>query len=160
MNTVWLRIDDRLVHGQVVAGWLPHLKADRIVIVSDAAAGDETQQDLMRLSLPEALAFEVWSLQQAGPKAASLMREGGRCTLVLVPSPSEALFLLEAGLQVPSVNVGGLHHSVGKVQLGRAIFLAEKDREDLKSIAARGVKLDARAVPSERGLELEPMLGA
>jgi len=156
---VWLRIDDRLIHGQVVEGWVPHLRASRILVVSDEAARDPVQKALMRLAVPEGMALEIEELSAACARAGELGRgEANGPVLVLTPSPKEALRLLEAGLEVRRVNVGGLHHSVGKVQLGRALFLAEEDREALKAIAARGVELDARAVPSERGLPIAQML--
>jgi PTS system mannose-specific IIB component len=156
-ETPWLRIDDRLVHGQVVEGWLPHLRARRILVVSDAAAADETQRLLMRISLPDHLELDVLSVDAAVERLAEITKKDGRL-LILTPSPHEALALVKAGLKVPSVNVGGMHHAVGRMMVGRAIFLAEEDRKALKELAAAGVQLDARAVPAEKGIPLAQML--
>ncbi len=142
----WVRIDDRLIHGQVVEGWIPYLKVNHVVVVSDQAAADETQRLLMRICLPDALSLDVLSVAEAGSRLAGVLN-GDKKTLVLAPSPHEILKLLEAGLAVDAVNVGGLHYSVGKVQLGRAIFLGGEDRAALLAIAGRGVRLDARGVP-------------
>ncbi|MFH1725409.1 MAG: PTS sugar transporter subunit IIB [Elusimicrobiota bacterium] len=156
-STPWLRIDDRLIHGQVVEGWAPHLKATRIVVVSDEVASDETQRMLMRLAVPDEISIEALSVKEACARIAELEANGSGL-LILTPAPREALALLEAGMKVASVNVGGLHHSVGRVMIGKAIFLTEGDREALQAIAARGVRLDARAVPSEKGIPLAQML--
>lgn len=141
-----LRVDDRLVHGQVVEGWLPHLKADLVLVVSDAAASDPIQATLMRLALPPAVAFKV--VPVAGAKAA-LAGSDAKAALVLVPGPAEALALVEAGLGVSRVNLGGLHYAVGKVQLGRALFLDEKDKASLRALAAKGVRLEGRPLPGD-----------
>ena len=72
-----------------------------------------------------------------------------RKTLVLVPGPAEALALIEEGVVIDRVNVGGLHYTVGKVQLGRALFLDEKDRLALRALAAKGIRLEGRALPGD-----------
>ena len=154
-----VRIDDRLVHGQVVEGWIPHLKAEVVVVVSDVAAQDELQVSLMRLALPDQIGLEVLSVSQAaqypGIKGVSVQR-----MLLLAPGPREVLRLLEEGAVFSTVNVGGLHYSAGKVQLGKAIYLSEEDRDALLKISLRGVKLDGRALPGERQTDLMEMLGA
>ncbi|MBI4060074.1 MAG: PTS sugar transporter subunit IIB [Elusimicrobia bacterium] len=143
-----LRIDDRLIHGQVVEGWLPSLGVDLVVVASDAAAADEVQTALMKMALPSAIGLLV--LPVAGA-AAAITSPGmsARRALVLVPGPAEALSLVENGVLVDRINVGGLHYTVGKVQLGRALFLDEKDRLALRALAARGIRLEGRALPSD-----------
>ena len=105
MALALIRIDDRLIHGQVVEGWLPVLGASRIIVVSDAAAADAMQRQLMRLALPEAVALDVLpvSAAVAAVRAAAAAPEKA---LVLAPGPAEILALLEGGLELESVNVG------------------------------------------------------
>lgn len=148
MPIVLLRVDDRLVHGQVVEGWLPSIKADLVAVVSDSVASDEVQSALMKMALPPSVGLLVLSVSAAAA-ALGAPQTAARRILILVPSPAEALALLENGVAVPRVNVGGLHYTVGKVQLGRALFLDEKDKGALKAIAARGVRLEGRALPSD-----------
>jgi len=157
MPIVLLRIDDRLVHGQVVEGWLPQLKCDLVAVVSDSAAGDEVQAALMRMALPASMGLLVLRVADA-PAALIAPQAASRSIFVLVPSPAEALALLENGVSVTRVNVGGLHYTMGKVQLGRALFLDGKDKKALKAIAARGVRLEGRALPSDPEEDLASML--
>jgi mannose/fructose/N-acetylgalactosamine-specific phosphotransferase system component IIB len=157
MAIVLFRIDDRLVHGQVVEGWVPHLKADLVAVVSDAAAEDAVQSALMKMALPTGVGLLTLKTADA-PAALGSAQAAARRILVLVPGPAEALALIEHGVAVDRVNVGGLHFTAGKVQLGRAIFLDEKDKAALKAIAARGVRLEGRPLPSDPEEDLRTVL--
>lgn len=157
MGIELIRIDDRLVHGQVVEAWVPHVKAELVVVASEAAAGDETQKALMQLALPESIALKV-----AKPAEAAALLLSPECqarrVLVLVPSPKEALALMEGGVPAKTINVGGLHYSAGRIQLGRVIYLGDEDRRTLRELHRRGVVLEGRAVPSDRRLDLSSLL--
>lgn len=143
-----LRIDDRLIHGQVVEGWVPALGARRVVVVSDEAAGDPTQTALMRMSMPDAVALEICSLAEA-PAALARAAAAPENALALASGPAEVLALIRAGVRVASVNVGGLHYAAGRVRLGKAMFLSEGDLCALREIAEAGVRLEGRAVPAD-----------
>lgn len=149
MSVVLVRIDDRLVHGQVVESWIPFVKADWVLVVSDAAASDPTQRILMRLALPENVGLEVLSVEQAGPRVAELDRAPER-VLILVPSPKEVLALLRAGADFRTVNVGGVYYNVGQVHLGKLVYLGAEDQAALQGIADLGVALEGQRVPSEK----------
>ena len=157
MAIALLRVDDRLVPGQVVEGWLPILKADLIIVVSDAAAADPVQSALMKMAIPPSVGLLVAGVSEAAEALAS-PQLAARRALVLVPAPAEALALLKKGVAVDRINVGGLHFTVGKVQLGRALFLDEKDKDALREIAARGVRLEGQPLPSDPEEDLATML--
>jgi mannose/fructose/N-acetylgalactosamine-specific phosphotransferase system component IIB len=148
MSITLLRVDDRLIHGQVVEGWLPQLNVNHVAVVSDAAADDPVQAALMKMALPPGVGLSVLRVADA-PAALSAPQAAAKRILVLVPGPAEALALLERGVAVDRVNVGGLHFTVGKVQLGRALFLSDEDKAALRAIAARGVRLEGRPLPSD-----------
>ena len=148
-----VRIDDRLIHGQVVEGWLPVLKVARVCVVSDSAASDPVQRALMELSLPDGVSLEVLTLA-AAPSPLKALALGPERVLVLAPGPMEVLALHEAGVPFDAVNVGGLHFAAGTIQLGKALFLNEKDMRALEGLASRGVRVEGRAVPSEKSLDV------
>jgi mannose/fructose/N-acetylgalactosamine-specific phosphotransferase system component IIB len=154
-----VRIDDRLIHGQVVAGWVPFLRAELVVVACDSAAADETQAALMRLALPDSVELEVLPVAAAA-KHPALAAGSPKRALLLAPGPQEVLELLEHGVSISKVNVGGLHFSAGRVQLGKAIFLSESDKDALREISRRGVKIEGRALPNERELDILDMIGA
>src|SRR5690349_13292108 len=108
MSVVLLRIDDRLVHGQVVEGWLKNLRINHIVVASDSVAADDTQKALYMLAVPNGVALDCLPV----PDVAAAWQAGAWSmdrVLVLVSSPEDALRLLQGGAPVRSVNVGGLH---------------------------------------------------
>ncbi|PIR15367.1 MAG: PTS fructose transporter subunit IIB [Elusimicrobia bacterium CG11_big_fil_rev_8_21_14_0_20_64_6] len=157
MAITLLRVDDRLIHGQVVEGWVPFLKVDLVLVVSDAAAADDIQAALMKMALPPAVGLLVLPVADAA-KTLNSPKMAVRKALVLVPGPSEALALVEKGVKVERINVGGLHYTVGKVQLGRALFLDEKDRLALRALAAKGIRLEGRALPGDAEEDLAAAL--
>jgi mannose/fructose/N-acetylgalactosamine-specific phosphotransferase system component IIB len=153
MNIALLRIDDRLIHGQVVIGWIPHLKVQAVVV---AASVDETQIALMSMAMPEGVELLARDVDEA---AALLRREDDpRRVLVLTPGPGEALRLLQNGVSVTAINVGGLHYTAGRVQLGKAIFLSAEDMAALRELSRRGVSLEGRALPEDSALDILEML--
>lgn len=158
MTVALVRIDDRLIHGQVVEGWIPYLGAEEVLVVSNAAVADDTQAALMRLALPESVGLEVLSVEQAA-RHSGLAVGYPRRVLVLSPGPGEVLGLLERGVSIARVNVGGLHYTAGRVHLGKAVFLSEEDRRALREISRRGAKLEGRALPSDREMDLLEMIG-
>ncbi|MFA6092380.1 MAG: PTS sugar transporter subunit IIB [Elusimicrobiota bacterium] len=157
MSIVLMRIDDRLIHGQVVEGWIPVLKPVRVLVISDEAAADPMQKQLMRLALPENIALEVLSVAGAHGSVRKAVESQER-TLVLAPGPSDVLALIEAGAVFDKVNVGGLHHAAGRERIGRAIFLSADDRRALSSLIARGVRVEGRAVPMEQAEDVGMLL--
>jgi len=157
MPIVLVRIDDRLVHGQVVQGWIPQLDADEVLVVSRNVQGDEMRKTLMRLSLPEEIDLKV----MAPPEAAEYSKTVGKTgphILILAPGPSEVAEMLNAGAVFESVNVGGMHYSVGKTQLGKAIFLSGEDIDSLRQIASKGVRLEGRGVPADEAVDVLDMI--
>lgn len=159
MSLALVRIDDRLVHGQVVLGWIPFLKADLVLVASQAAAQDPVQVTLMSLALPAGVALEVLAPAQAA-RHPGLSAADKRRVLVLVPGPREAIELVEAGVPLSRVNVGGMHYTAGKVQLGKAVFLSAEDKEALRELSRRGAALEGRALPGDAPLDLSEALGA
>lgn len=152
-----VRIDDRLVHGQVVVGWIPYLRAEEVVVVSEAAATDPTQVALMQLALPDAVELKVMGFKDA---ASYFSVPHDKRILILAPGPFEILGMLDCGARFDRLNVGGLHYTAGRVQLGKAIFLSELDKEALREIGRRGLRLEGRAIPSDKEIDILKMIGS
>ena len=148
------RVDDRLVHGQVVEGWVPHLKAEELAVVSDEISGDEMRRAIMRFATPEGVDLKIMTVAEAAaylPEAARSPRK----VLLLLPGLAEALALSNGGLPIPSLNIGGMHYSAGKnLSIGKAIFLNDEDCAALKALSAAGIKIEGRGVPSDSPLDL------
>ena len=148
------RVDDRLVHGQVVEGWVPHLRAEELAVVSDEIAGDEMRRAIMRFATPEDVDLKIMTVEEAAaylPEAVKSPRK----VLLLLPGLSEAVALAGKGVKFPSLNIGGMHYSAGKnLSIGKAIFLNEADCAALKTLSSAGVVIEGRGVPSDSPLDL------
>lgn len=153
MSVVLLRIDDRLVHGQVVEGWLKSIHANRIVVASDAVSADETQKALYLLAVPQGIQLSCLSIQETAQAWSDPIWKKER-VLVLVSSPQDALGLLERGAQLDSVNVGGLHYKEGRVQILKAVSVDDKDVAALRALARKGVLLEARPLPLDEPIDV------
>jgi PTS system mannose-specific IIB component len=148
------RVDDRLVHGQVVEGWVPLLQADVLAVVSDEIAGDEMRRTIMRFATPEGVDLKVMTVAEASAWLPGAQTSDQK-TLVLLPGLAEALALVKGGLKIPSLNIGGMHYSAGKnLSIGKALFLNDDDCAALKELAAAGIEIEGRGVPSDTPLDL------
>jgi mannose/fructose/N-acetylgalactosamine-specific phosphotransferase system component IIB len=148
------RVDDRLVHGQVVEGWVPALGAQELAVVSDETAGDEMRRTIMRFATPEEVDLKIMTVAEASaylPEA----EKSARRVLLLLPGLAEALALLKNGLKITSLNIGGMHYSAGKnVSIGKAIFLNDEDCSALKALSAAGIAIEGRGVPTDKPVDL------
>ena len=97
-----LRIDDRLIHGQVIVAWRQHLCYDAICIVDDEVANDAFMSQVLTLAAPAGVPVSVVTVQQA---ADELAQPGASAVLVLVKTPKTVLHLVQAGLDITHVNV-------------------------------------------------------
>ena len=154
---VLARIDDRLIHGQVVEGWLRVIQAHRILVVSDLVARDSFQAGLMRLAVPPEVNFAALSVADAAKVLASSQWKDERVVL-LMPGLREARQLAEAGWVPPSLNLGGLHDAPGRVSYTPSLALSAEDKEDLRSLIARKIPIDTRALPADDDVPVETYL--
>lgn len=146
-----VRVDNRLIHGQVVSTWIPHLKAGRVVVVDEEAATSPLMRAAMTMALPPSLEAVI-----ERPSAVDWTRiaEGEIRTLLLVRDVSDLEAAVRAGLRSPTVNVGNVHFAEGRKPVSPSIFLSEEELAALERIAALGIAVEARAIPTDPGLGL------
>ncbi len=143
---VWSRIDSRLIHGQVIEAWLPHLKVARVVVADDEAAADPLSKVAFQMAVPPEIQLELGD--PARVDFASLAKDQVP-TLVLFRDVQAAVNARERGLPDGVLNVGNVHSGPGRVQVTRSVFLDERDRQALAQLAQGGMKVSVQAVPSE-----------
>jgi PTS system mannose-specific IIB component len=149
---VLARVDDRLVHGQVTSGWVPHLRARRLVVASDRLAGDPLLAGIVAAGAP-GVSVEVVAVAEAARRAAAGDYEV-EATIVLFESLQDARRALLAGLAFDRLNLGGLRHARGQVCLCEAVTLDGDDCDTLRDLRERGVAIDVRLMPRDRAGEL------
>jgi len=152
------RIDDRLIHGQVVVGWGQPLDVRFIVLVDDTVAASDWEQELYRMGVPPEMEVRFHSALDAERCLDAYRREAAPGILV-VGDIATMRHLVERG-GVREVNVGGIHHRVGRVQHLRYVFLTEPEQEALRDLAALGATVTAQDVPAARAVPLDELLAA
>ncbi len=148
------RIDDRLVHGQVVAGWNRILGAEYIVVVSDEVAFDEFRKALIEnAAAPGDITVEVLTREETSAKLKKgTYKEGG--VLLLFGAPSDVTRFVDIGAELDSINVGGMHKAEGKVEYATALWLDNNDIGELYKIRDLGIGLFYQMVPMENARDI------
>jgi len=144
-----VRIDDRLIHGQVVAVWLNHIRVDKIVIVDDGVAKDSFMQDVLRLSAPPGITVDARSVQEGIASLGSDVPNRERI-MVLMKSPKTARRLFDGGIHFSHLNIGGIGAGPGRKSLFKNISMSEEEKSILKSLVKDGVKITLQTVPGEK----------
>jgi mannose/fructose/N-acetylgalactosamine-specific phosphotransferase system component IIB len=146
----WLlhRVDDRLIHGQVLIAWGERLRPARIWVVDDAVAANAWERELLAGAAPGADVRVVTVAAMAAAWAGEDAGAGG--AFLLVRDLGTALALVEAGAAVPRFNLGGLHYAPGKDKVNEYIYLDAADRARARALLARGVALEVQDVPGAR----------
>lgn len=156
MTLVLHRIDDRLIHGQVVVGWGQPLDIEFIVLVDDAIAANEWEQELYRMGVP--VEMEVYFHDTAGAlEALDRYRADPRAGILLTGDIATMQRLVDGG-GIRNVNLGGIHHKPGRVQRLRYVFLTDAETASLRAMAEGGVTITAQDVPTARPVPLHDVL--
>ena len=130
---VFTRIDDRLIHGQVVEGWVNFLKATCILVADDTVASNAMQCSIMRISAPQGLKVCIGGVQEICAEARSSAFDKER-VILLFSNPSDALRALKLGLGCTVLNIGGMHFTPKKCKLMDVLAVDDTDRAALKAI--------------------------
>jgi PTS system mannose-specific IIB component/fructoselysine and glucoselysine-specific PTS system IIB component len=151
------RVDDRLIHGQVVIGWGRPLGLGRIVLVDDEVAGHEWEQDLYRMAVPAGIEVVFATVDEAAPQLAT-WRDAPVRTAVLTGN-LETMVRLHAAAPtlVTRVNLGGIHHQPGRSERLPYIYLTDAELQALRDLAADGAAVSAQDVPTASPVPLSAL---
>jgi mannose/fructose/N-acetylgalactosamine-specific phosphotransferase system component IIB len=155
---VLFRVDERLIHGQVVVGWGERLNMDRIVVVDDELTASPWEQELYCLGVPPAVDATFSTVEDAR-RDLQLWRSESRRLIVLVRDVDTLARLAEdRTLAGEDVNLGGIHFATGRERILPYLFLSPEEQAKLRAVADSGVKLSARDLPSSRAVPLQDLL--
>jgi mannose/fructose/N-acetylgalactosamine-specific phosphotransferase system component IIB len=144
-----VRIDDRLIHGQVVAGWLRALGAQRIVIVDDATARDEFMREVLTLAAPEAVPVEVHGVADGAVRLIALAATP-EPVIVLARMPRTVLALRQAGVPIEVVDLGGMGAGPGRRRLHKTISVSPDEIRELHDLERLGTRVEIQIVADDR----------
>jgi len=144
-----VRVDDRLIHGQVVAIWLKAIHAQRIIIVDDRTARDDFLREVIELAAPAGTPVEIRDLE-TGIERVREAAASDEPVFVLLRSPVTALRLREAGIEFDLLNVGGLGAGPGRKPLYRNISASPEELEAMRQLEKMGTQVELRIVENDR----------
>ncbi|MEG1301692.1 MAG: PTS sugar transporter subunit IIB [Erysipelotrichaceae bacterium] len=150
---VHVRIDDRLLHGQVCAFWTNTLKLTRIMVANDAVAVDEMQKSVLRMAAPTGIRTSLISLETAAQNILAGKYQGQKVLLIL-KTPEDALRLIKLGLPITEINVGNMANRPNTTQYKRSISLTDKEYDQFMELHEKGIRLTARMIPEDPATEL------
>lgn len=148
-----LRIDHRLVHGQVAFTWTHFLSATRIIVIDDKAAGDDFQKMALNMAKPAGVKLNVFSVEKALERAEK------------IDSLNDTVFIIFGGTKEASryitghpifkeLNLGGITKKDGSTQYGEVVYLTKEEEEDLRKVQQTGCRLFIQQLPTTKKEEL------
>lgn len=154
MPIIFARVDDRLIHGQIVQAWLPELNVDEVLIPVAKGRESAVNKGLLRLSLPYEYKLTVLNSHECMRYALDAKQR----IFLLMSSLREFTDLIEDGLQIKSVNIGGMHFKEHAQKLDDHVFLDDTDKRLLKLVHDLGIAIETRAVPNSQSISVEEVL--
>ncbi|NUO63979.1 MAG: PTS sugar transporter subunit IIB [Gemmatimonadaceae bacterium] len=151
------RIDDRLIHGQVVVGWGQPMRLGFIVLVDDEVAASEWERELSRMGVPPEVDVVFETVEGAAARIDEFARDP-RPGILLTGDVDSMARLAQACGRVRTVNLGGIHHRAGRAQRLRYVFLAPEEEQALRALEQTGIAVTAQDVPGARPVPLHDVL--
>lgn len=145
---VGVRIDFRLIHGQVANLWANAKQVSRFMVVDDQLATDDMQKQVLRMACPAAVKLSVLSLEKASANIQAGKYDAQRL-FILAKKPETLLRLIESGVQLPEINVGNMSSLNEVKRVGLNIGMDEGDIEAFKKLQEKGIHMYAQMVPSD-----------
>jgi len=150
---ILFRIDDRLIHAQVVVGWGRRLRPDRIILADDQVSAEEWEKELYTSAAEPDFKATVLTIADAAEQISGGVFDSEKIFL-LVRGPSEALEMLDMGLDTNEINVGGLHFRDGREKITENVWVNVEEKELLRDIVKKGITLEARALPGDNRITI------
>ena len=148
MKIALSRIDDRLIHGQVVTIWSKETKCSRIIVINDDVAKDEIRRTLLTQVAPPGVQSSVVSIEKA-IKVLNNPKYENDIALLLFTNPTDVVRLVEAGIDIKSINIGGMSFKEGKTQINGVVSVNDEDIKAFRALNDKNIELEMRKVASD-----------
>jgi PTS system mannose-specific IIB component/fructoselysine and glucoselysine-specific PTS system IIB component len=152
------RVDDRLIHGQVVIGWGVPLGVDLIVLVDDEIGANAWEQEIYRMAVPEEIAVEFLTAAGAVPRLRALEADARRVFLLTGDIATMAKLVTGSEGVLRRVNLGGVHAGPGRRERLRYLFLSDDEVSQLRRMEAAGTVVTAQDLPTTPPVALQAIL--
>lgn len=153
MNIGLARIDDRLIHGQIVTRWTKETNIKRIIVVSDEVAKDTIRKTLLTQVAPPGITAHVVDVNKA-VRVYNNEKYANERVMLLFTNPTDVLRLVEKFVDIKTVNIGGMAFKQGKIQINNAVSVNKQDIKSFKKLHELGIKLEIRKVSSDTPINI------
>lgn len=157
MTLVLCRVDDRLIHGQVVVGWGQPLGIQRFVLADDEVAKSGWEQDLYRMAVPEGLEVVFATVASAGAQLRAWDADNRRTAILMGSVEAAAQLFHTAPALVRKINLGGIHHRPGRLERLPYVFLTPEEHRLLTELTAQGAEIAGQDLPTATPVPLGAM---
>ena len=153
---VWVRIDDRLIHGQVMTAWVKYADANEVVIIDEQLKNDVFTKTIMQSLIPKTLKLTVLGQEEA---VTYLKEDDPKARIIiLTKGPEPLLHLIKEGVAYDSINLGGMGMRTGRKTLFKHISTSEEENAIFKELLANNVEVSVRIVPTDKAVTIEKYL--
>lgn len=153
MSIEFIRIDDRLIHGQIVTAWIKSFQAKKVIIVDNIVAKDDFLIGVMEMVKPSGIELDVITVDEFKERLPKYDKES-KHSIILVKTPESAKACFDAGLKLMALNVGGMGAKEGRKQIYRNVSANDAEIEVLLELKARGIDTYLQATPNDKKIEI------
>lgn len=154
-NLLLVRIDDRLIHGQVMTAWMKTLPAKQIIVIDDKVAKDDFMLFVLQNAAPNGIKVIALTEEEALHKLQSGLDTP---SFVLAKSPLSLKKLVDGGIEIKAVNIGGMGMKAGRTTVYKNVSATDEERQCIKDFLDRGIDVAIQIIPSEKRFELNNIL--
>ncbi|WP_438831069.1 PTS system mannose/fructose/N-acetylgalactosamine-transporter subunit IIB [Streptococcus pluranimalium] len=151
-----VRIDDRLIHGQVATTWTRNYDIEQILIINDEAKNDPVQHQVANFAVPEGVKVVMFGVKQFSEvmKKSQIKKR----TMLLFTNPLDIKFLVDEGLNISEVNAGGMRYRDGRKRLEKAISVTEEEDMAFRYLMEKGIHINVQMVPKDPRVDYKTLI--
>jgi PTS system mannose-specific IIB component len=158
MDIALVRVDNRLVHGQILEAWVPYTRSSIIVIVDDQVAGDLFRETVIRMAVPREVELIISNVEDFAKNYTYSVGQGKKKAIVLFSSIGDALRAYQGGFVFDRLNIGNVYSEECLKQCSPSVMLDAEDVKTIRTFVEEGVQIDVRCVPREKPIDIRKML--
>lgn len=156
MSIELVRIDDRLIHGQIATTWINDYNIEQVLIVDDNVVQDKIQQSVISMTAPANVKVKVFGVDSfIGIYKKNPIK---RRTMIVLTNSIDAYRLLAGGVQIDYLNVGGMRYLDGRTKIARAVSVTPEEREAFKKIIEMGIDVRIQMIPRDEIVEMKNVI--
>lgn len=150
------RIDDRLIHGQVVTTWVNVKNIEQIIVVNDKVAGDKIQKNILNMAAPQGIKVHTFGVEKFADVYQTTPIK--KRTMLLFTSSLDVEQVVKLGVKIEELNIGGMRFQEGRRQLTKALSVTPQEEQAFRNLLAQGVRITIQMVPNDEAKALEEVM--